>query len=149
MRLLLDENVPRPLHQVLTAFMLTHEIVHLLDLPGWSGTRDEALYPRARAEGFHVVLTNDGRQMHRAREVAAIAASGLHRVEYPHRHPGLVGIGVAIATGAAGLPGALAVLEEEEGQRLVTLRGVDPTVGSRLRVVDPAVQPPKFWPSWS
>ncbi|MFI6298981.1 hypothetical protein ACIBEJ_45850 [Nonomuraea sp. NPDC050790] len=88
MRLLLDENVPRPLHQVLTSFVLNHDVIHLLDLPGWSGTRDETLYPRATAEGFHVVLTNDGRQMQRPREVAAIAASGLHRIEYPHKHPG-------------------------------------------------------------
>ena len=47
MRLLLDENVPRPLHQVLTTFVLNHDIVHLLDLPGWSGTRDETLMTRA------------------------------------------------------------------------------------------------------
>jgi hypothetical protein len=146
-RLLLDENVPFPLHQVLTSFVLSHDIVHLLDLPGWSGTRDEALYPRAAAEGFHVVLTNDGRQMQRPREVAAIAASGLHRVEYPHKHPGLVGMGVAIATVAAGLPSALAMLEEAGGPRLITLRGVDPTVGGRLRVIDPAMNPPKFWPT--
>ncbi|MFI6733036.1 hypothetical protein ACIBI9_08895 [Nonomuraea sp. NPDC050451] len=76
MRLLLDENVPKPLHQVLTTFILNHEIVHLLDLDGWSGTRDETLYPRAAADGFDAILTNDGRQMQRPREVAAIAASG-------------------------------------------------------------------------
>lgn len=149
MKLLLDENVPRPLHQVLTAFLLKHEIVHLLDLPGWSGTRDESLYPRAVTEKFHAVLTNDGRQMQRPREVAAIAASGLHRIEYPHRHPGLIGMGTAIAAVSAGLPGALALLEEADSQRLITLRSVDPTAASRLRVVDPAVAPPKFWPSTS
>jgi hypothetical protein len=82
-RLLLDENVPKPLYDALAAFILDHEIVHLLDLPGWSGTRDESLYPRAAAEGFHAVLTNDGRQKQRPREVAAIAAAKLHRVEYP------------------------------------------------------------------
>ena len=65
MRLLLDENVPRPLHQVLATFIFDHEIVHLLDLEGWSGTRDESLYPQGAAAGFHVVLTNDGRQMQR------------------------------------------------------------------------------------
>ncbi|MBF8187839.1 DUF5615 family PIN-like protein [Nonomuraea sp. K274] len=146
MRLLLDENVPRPLHQVLTSFVLNHDIVHLLDLSGWSGTRDETLYPRAAAEGFHVVLTNDGRQMQRPREVAAIAASGLHRIEHPHKHPGLVGMGAAIATVAAGLPSALALLEESSGSRLITLRGVDPTLASRLRVTDPALNSPKFWP---
>ncbi|MEV0229529.1 hypothetical protein [Nonomuraea sp. NPDC050786] len=112
MRLLLDENVPKPLHQVLTTFILNHGIVHLLDLDGWSGTRDESLYPRAAADGFDAILTNDGRQMQRPREVAAIATSGIHRIEYSHKHPGLVGIGIAIATVAAGLPGALALLEE-------------------------------------
>ncbi|GAA5080607.1 homoserine dehydrogenase [Thermocatellispora tengchongensis] len=146
MRPLLDENVPRPLHQALTAFILNHEIVHLLDLPGWSGTRDESLYPQAAAEGFHIVLTNDGRQMQRPREVAAVAASRVHRIEYSHKHPGLAGIGIAIATVAAGLPSALALLEEADGQRLIMLRGVDPTVGSRIRVCDPAISPPKFWP---
>ncbi|MFI6319795.1 hypothetical protein ACIBG8_19830 [Nonomuraea sp. NPDC050556] len=140
MRLLLDENVPRPLSQVLTSFVL-------LDLPGWSGTQDETLYPRAAAAGFHAVITNDGRQMQRPREVAAIAASGLHRIEYPHKHPGLLGMGVAIATVAAGLPSALALLEEAGGPRLITLRGVDPTVASRLRVTDPSANPPKFWPT--
>ncbi|MFF5208650.1 DUF5615 family PIN-like protein [Streptosporangium sp. NPDC000396] len=146
MRLLLDENVSRPLHQAIAAFVLGHEIVHLLDLDRWSGTRDEHLYPRAAAEGFHVILTNDARQMQRPREVEAIAASGLHRIEYPHKHPGLVGIGLAIATVAAGLPAAMVLLAEADGQRLVTLRGIDPTPASRLRVVDPAVAPPKYWP---
>ncbi|WP_084958891.1 DUF5615 family PIN-like protein [Thermoactinospora rubra] len=149
MRLLLDENVPRPLHRVLTTFVQQHEIVHLLDLDGWSGIRDEALYPKAAAEGFDAVLTNDSRQMRRPREVAAIAASGLHRIEYPQKHPGLAGIGMAIATVAAGLPCALASLHEADGQRLITLRGVDPTPASRLQIVDPAVAPPKFWPSAS
>ncbi|MEV6984230.1 hypothetical protein AB0M95_23655 [Sphaerisporangium sp. NPDC051017] len=145
MRLLLDENVPKPLRQVITAFVLNQEIVHLLDLPGWSGTRDESLYPRAVNEGFQVILTNDGKQMQRPREVAAIKASGLHRIEYPHKHAGLAGMGIAIATVAAGLPGALALLEEADGQRLITLRGVDPTPRSRMQVIDPKIAPPKFW----
>ncbi|MFB9681077.1 PIN-like domain-containing protein [Streptosporangium vulgare] len=146
MRLLLDENVSRPLHQAIVAFVLGHEIVHLLDLDRWSGTRDENLYPRAVAEGFHVILTNDARQMQRPREVEAIAASGLHRIEYPHKHPGMIGIGLAIATVAAGLPAALNLLTDADGQRLVTLRGIDPTPASRLRIVDPAATPPKYWP---
>ncbi len=51
MRLLLDENVPRPLHQVLMSFVLNHDIVHLLDLPGWSGTRDETYIREPRMRG--------------------------------------------------------------------------------------------------
>lgn len=58
------------------------------------------------------MLTNDGRQMQRPREVAAIAESGLHRIEYPHKHSGLAGMGIMIATVAAGLPGALGLLEK-------------------------------------
>ncbi|WP_239513796.1 hypothetical protein [Streptosporangium sp. 'caverna'] len=146
MRLLLDENVSKPLHQALTAFVLGHELVHLLDLDRWSGTRDEKLYLQAAAEGFHVILTNDARQMQRPREVQAIAASGLHRIEYPHKHSGLIGIGLAVATIAAGLPIALALLAEADGQRLVTLRSIDPAPASRLRVIDPAAAPPKYWP---
>nr|WP_062333424.1 DUF5615 family PIN-like protein [Herbidospora sakaeratensis] len=149
MRLLLDENVPRPLHRVLTTFIQGHEIVHLLDMPGWSGTRDEMLYLRAAAEGFHVILTNDGRQMERPREVAAIAASRLHRIEYPHKHSGLIGMGIAIATVAAALPAALALLETVDRQQLITLRAVDPTASARLRVVDPLSVPPKHWPDAS
>lgn len=79
--------------------------------------------------------------------MAAIAASGIHRIEYPHKHPGLVGMGTAIATVAAGLPSAPALLEESTGPRLIMLKGVDPTVASRLRVIDPAVTSPKFWPA--
>ncbi|MEV4378303.1 hypothetical protein [Streptosporangium sp. NPDC049644] len=99
------------------------------------------------AEGFQVILTNDARQMQRPREVEAIAASGLHRIEYPHKHPGLIGLGLAIATVAAGLPAALTLLSEADGQRLVTLRGIDPTSASRLRVIDPVTISPKYWPS--
>ncbi|WP_182907715.1 hypothetical protein [Microbispora sp. H13382] len=118
MRLLLDENVPKPLYQALTAFVLN-------------------------------VVTNDGRQMQRPREVAAIAASGLHRVEYPHKHHGLAGMGIAIATVAAGLPGALAVLQEANDQRLITLRSIDPTPKARYQLIDPLADPPKFWISYS
>ncbi|GII65301.1 hypothetical protein Skr01_53860 [Sphaerisporangium krabiense] len=145
MRLLLDENVLKPLRQTLISLILDHEVVHLLDLPGWSGTRDESLYPRAAAKGFEAILTNDGKQMERPREVAAIKASGLHRIEYPHKHAGLAGMAVAIATVVAGLPAALTALEEADGQRLITLRGIDPTPASRLRVINPKTDPPKHW----
>jgi hypothetical protein len=54
-------------------------------------------------------------------------------------------MGIAIATVAAGLPRALSMLGEADGQRLITLRGVDPTPASRLHVLDPKLSPPKFW----
>jgi hypothetical protein len=64
--------------------------------------------------------------MNRKPEVEAIATSGLHRIQYPHRQNGLAGLGVAIATVCSALPSVLQDLSAADGQRLVTLRGIDP-----------------------
>lgn len=113
---------------------------------GWSGTKDLDLYRRAAHEGFQAILTNDEKQLQRASEVEAIATSGIHRVQYAHKHKGLVGLGVAIGTCCAGLPLALNALEAADSQRLIRLTGVDPTAAARLKIIDPAVEPPKYWP---
>lgn len=66
MRLLLDENVPRPLAttlKFLLHFLLHahHQVDHVLDLDGWGGTDDQSLYEKAAQAGFAAVLTNDAR----------------------------------------------------------------------------------------
>ncbi|MER6400295.1 DUF5615 family PIN-like protein [Kitasatospora sp. NPDC001603] len=151
MKLLLDENVPLPMARIVRSLLKQHDVEHVAELDGWAGTRDTDLYGRAAAEGFHVVLTNDTKQMSRPLEVVAIAESGLHRIEYRHnhKHGGLVGLGAAIATVCAGLPHALAELDQAGTQQLISLTGVDPSRQSRLRIVDPAGAPPKFWPTRS
>jgi hypothetical protein len=149
-RLLLDENVPAPLTSTIkTLLRTTHDIVHVIDQEGWSGTKDLPLYANAAKAGFEVVLTNDAKQMQRELEVKAIAESGLHRVQYPHRHSGLVGIGLAIATVCAALPVVLEDLAAATGQQLVTLKGIDPGRKQRYEMRDPALDPPKFWPAKS
>ncbi|WP_042415720.1 hypothetical protein [Streptacidiphilus anmyonensis] len=149
MRLLLDENVPLPMARIVGLLVKQHDVNHVAVLDGWAGTLDVDLYERASAAGFEVVLTNDTKQLTRPLEVAAIAKSGLHRIEYRHnhKHGGLVGMGAAIATVCAGLPHALDELEHADGQRLISLNGVDPSRQNRLRIVDPTAVPPKFWPS--
>ncbi|MBD0673084.1 DUF5615 family PIN-like protein [Streptomyces sp. CBMA156] len=149
MRILLDENVPLPLAHMARLLVKQHELRHVAEIDGWAGTKDIELYTRAASAGFQVVITNDGKQMSRPLEVAAIAASGLHRVEYRHnhKHGGLVGLGVALATVCAGLPHALGELEKATGQLLISLTSVDPTRQSRLRIVDPFASPPKHWPT--
>ncbi|GGZ25396.1 hypothetical protein GCM10010327_65120 [Streptomyces nitrosporeus] len=134
---------------IVRILLKAHDILHVHDLPGWAGTKDIELFEKARAEGFDAVLTNDTKQMSRHLEVAAIAASGLHRIEYRqnNKHGGLVGLGSAIATVCAGLPHALAELSVADGQRLVSLTSVDPTRATRVRTVDPQVDAPKFWPT--
>lgn len=147
MKLLLDENVPQPLASTIrTLLQSKHEAVHVIDLPGWGGTKDISLYGQAADAGFGVILTNDAKQMKRKPEVEAIAKSGIHRVQYPHRHGGLVGVGLAMATVCAALPSVLAELESAPGQQLVTLKGIDPSREHRYLVRDPATDPPKFWP---
>ena len=148
MKLLLDENVPRPMAEIVRILLKAHEVVHVHELKGWTGTKDIELYAKAKADGFEVVITNDTKQLSRPLEVTAIAQSGLHRIEYRqnNKHGGLVGLGTAIATVCAALPHALSELEAADGQRLVSLTSIDPTRQRRLQITDPAVAPPKHWP---
>ncbi|MEU1299365.1 DUF5615 family PIN-like protein [Streptomyces shenzhenensis] len=146
MKLLLDENVPRPMAEIVRILLKAHDVVHVHELKGWTGTKDIELYARAKTGGFNVVITNDTKQLSRPLEVAAISRSGLHRIEYRqnNKHGGLVGLGTAIATVCAALPHALSELEAADGQRLVT--SIDPTRQKRLQITDPTVAPPKHWP---
>lgn len=147
MRILLDENVARPIHHALLSFITAHSVEHIHDLEGWSGTRDVLLYERAGHEGFHAILTNDEKQLARRSEVEAIARSGVYWIQYPHKNKGLVGIGIAIAVVCAGLPLALEELECAPSQRLIKLHGIDPRPRSRVETRDPLADPPKFWPA--
>ena len=84
--------------------------------------------------------------MNRKLEVEAIAQSGLHRIQYPHKQDGLAGLGLAVAAVCAALPLVLQELAVADGQRLVALKGIDPGRDHRYGVRNPATDPPKFWP---
>jgi hypothetical protein len=146
-KLLLDENVPAPMTSTVKILLRrSYDVQHVIDLTGWSGTKDLHLYGKAKDAGFQVVVTNDAKQMNRKVEVEAIAKAGLHRVQYPHRQNGLAGLGLAMATVCAALPSVLQELEAADGQRLVTLRAIDPGRDRRYGMCNPASDPPKFWP---
>lgn len=147
MKLLLDENVPAPITSAVKALLRrSHDVRHVIDMPGWSGTKDLHLYGKAKDAGFEVVVTNDAKQVNRRLKVEAIAESGLHRIQYPHKQDGLAGPGLAMAAVCAALPSVLQELATADGQRLVTLKGIDPGRDHRYGVRDPATDPPKFWP---
>ena len=147
MKLLLDENVPAPMTStVKTRLRRSHDVQHVNDMPGWSGTKDLHLYGKARDAGFQAVVTNDAKQMNRKVEVEAIAESGLHRIQHLHRQDGLAGLGLAMATICAALPSVLQELAGADGQRFVALKAINPGRDHRYGVRDPAVDPPKFWP---
>jgi PIN like domain len=146
-KVLLDENIPAPVTSTVRMLLRrSHDVQHVIDMPGWSGTKDLHLYGKAKVAGFEVVVTNDAKQMNRKHEVKAIAESGLHRIQYPHKQVGLAGLGLAMATVCAALPSVLQELAAADGQRLVTLKGVDPGRDHRYGVRNPAIDPPKFWP---
>ncbi|WP_062347338.1 hypothetical protein [Herbidospora yilanensis] len=69
-----------------------------------------------------------------------------HRIQYPHKHAGLTGAGIAIATVCAALPGVLSLITHATTQHLVVLTGIDPSPGSRYKLCVPSETPPKFWP---
>ncbi|MEU5665727.1 DUF5615 family PIN-like protein [Streptomyces longwoodensis] len=149
MKLLLDENVPRPMAEIVRILLTAHDVMHVHELDGWAGTKDIELYAKAKTEGFQAIITNDAKQLNRPMEVEAIARSGLHRIQYRqnNKHGGLVGLGTATATVCAALPHALAELEGADGQRLVSLTAVDPSRHNRLQITDPKASPPKHWPT--
>jgi hypothetical protein len=147
-RLLLDENVPKPLSETIKILLRSaHDVTHLVELDGWSGTQDLTLYEKVAKAGFEVILTNDAKQMKRRHEVEAIAQSGIHRIQYPQKHHGLDGVGLAIATVCAALPAVLRELSDADSQQLVTLKGIDPGRDRRYEFLDPRLAPPKFWPN--
>jgi hypothetical protein len=69
LKLLLDENVPRPMTEIVRILLKAHDVVHVHDLKGWTGAKDIELYARAQAEDFDVVITNDTKQLSRPLEV--------------------------------------------------------------------------------
>jgi hypothetical protein len=124
--------------EIVRILLKAHDVVHVHELKGWKGTKDIELYARAKAEGYHVVITNDTKQLSRPLEVAAIARSGLHRIEYRqnNKHGGLVGLGTAIATVCAALPHAVSELGAADGQRHWSAV----RMSSRLVLRDPLIQ---------
>ncbi|MFJ5174933.1 DUF5615 family PIN-like protein [Streptomyces griseoviridis] len=77
MKLLLDENVFRPMAEIVRILLTVHDVVHVHELDGWAGTKDIELYAKAKAGGFQAIITNDAKQLNRPVEVEAIARSGL------------------------------------------------------------------------
>lgn len=145
MRVLLDEDVPVQALQVLKHVCSRHQVCHAQEM-GWNGKKDLIVYRDAAKAGFEVIVTNDGAQMEDPDETTAVKRSGMHRISYPHRHPGLKGLAVAVAGLVSAIPCILEELENADGQRLVTITGIDPTPTKRYKITDPRRHPPKYWP---
>ncbi|MPZ88492.1 MAG: hypothetical protein GEU81_10530 [Nitriliruptorales bacterium] len=144
MRILLDETAPQAITGVLRSLLPGHTVDHVEDL-GWRGRTDHALLQAAGEAGYEVIVVAEGNQLRDPAACRAIERSGLHHVRFPHdAGRGLSGVGRAMASLIAAMPGMVAALERAGGQRLVRVRGVSQQ--GRFTVTDPAAGPPEDWP---
>ncbi|WP_307969578.1 hypothetical protein [Salinispora arenicola] len=142
--ILLDEDVPRQAVEILRQVLRGHQIEHV-HLIKWSGKKDNYLYRDAAKSGYHAIVTNDGAQMADPDECGEVKKSGMHRISYKQRHPGLKGLAVAVGSLVAAMPDVIAELGNADGQRLVTVTGINPTK-KRYEIIDPQRDPPTYWP---
>jgi hypothetical protein len=142
MNVLLDEDTPIQLLEILRRVLIGHNIEHIFTV-GWSGKKDIVVLREAAQRGFDGIVTNDSGQLDDPDEVAAIRKSRMHHVRYSQRHGGPDGLALAIGAVVAAMPGVIKTLSETEGQRLVRIHGLDPS--RRFDIVDPKVRPPAYW----
>lgn len=142
MRILLDEDVPVQVLEILRRVVKGHDVDHVEALH-WKGKKDEFLVADAAGKGYDLLLTNNRRQLSDPRECGAIKKSRMHHVLYDQA-PGLRGLGLAVAAIVAAMPMLVEELEREGGQRLARIHSLRPT--RRYDITDPRRNPPDYWP---
>lgn len=142
MKILLDENVPRPLHDVLRHLLRGHEVDHVGAL--WPGKKDVQLLHDA-AGRYEMIVTNDIGQYDDPEECRAIRQSRLHHVTYALPLDGLEGLALACGAICAALRGAVRELEGVREQRIVRITSLDKS-RKRYAITDPRSDPPSaYW----
>lgn len=142
MRILLDENVPRPLVELVRHLLSRHHVVHVAEI-GWSGKPDVDLLRDASGR-YDVFLTNDVNQYNDPSECRAIRRSGLHHVTYAIPKSGLDGLALASGAISAGIIGLVEALEGEGHQRVARIVMIGR--GARFEIKDPQRDPPSnYW----
>jgi hypothetical protein len=142
MRVLLDEDVPEQVIEVLRHVMPSHVVDHVHGI-GWSG-RPDVWVLKSAARRYELLVTNDHRQLEVPEETAALKKCGLHHVSYNQRVGGLKGLALACGAIIAAMPGIVEDLAAADGQRLVAIHGLD--ASKRYKITDPRRNPPKYWP---
>jgi hypothetical protein len=144
MRILIDENVPVQVLEMLRRLLPGHEVKHVSEIR-WAGKEDLALLPDAARKGFDMFLTRDARQLEDPWETEAIKKSGMHHIRFSQaqRH-GRSGPGYGRS--GSGLPLIVGELNDADTQQLIHIKGLNPVSKHRFERVDPSVSPPAYWP---
>jgi hypothetical protein len=144
MRILLDEDVPAQVQEVLAHVLRGHIVNHVVAL-GWSGKKDLRLFADAIGK-FEALVTNNYRQLQDPDETRAIKKSGLHHISYPHRGHGLPGLALCVGAIIAAMPLIIQDLDNADGQRIVSIKGLGGSPSARYTIIDPRRDPPEYWP---
>ncbi|MFZ2165377.1 MAG: hypothetical protein WAV45_07930 [Propionibacteriaceae bacterium] len=143
MKVLLDENVPRPLHHVLKTLLRDHDVDHVGEV--WPGKKDIPLLADA-GKKYDMFVTNDTHQYDSPEECRAIRSSRLHHVTYSLPVGGLDGLALACGAICVGLRAAVLALDTVREQRIVRITSIS-TSRQHCHISDPGKEPPSpYWP---
>jgi hypothetical protein len=142
MRVLLDEDVPEQVIDILRHLLPGHAVDHVHGIR-WSGKPDLFLFKDAAGK-YDLIVTNNYKQLDDPEETTRIKKSGLHHVSYRQRVKGLKGLALACGAIIASMPGIIEDLAVAGGQRIVSINDMDSS--RRYKIRDPRRDPPKYWP---
>lgn len=143
MKILLDEDVPEPLIEMIRRLLVGHDVQHVRDL-SWKGKKDIPLFADAARRGFEAILTNNLRQLSDPDECKAIRRSKMHHVTY-ELEDGLDGLANASASILSAIRPLVSKLEAAKSQRIVRIRKISKRRDSFV-ISNPAVDPPSpYW----
>lgn len=143
MKILLDEDVPQPVIDLVEHLLRGHVVKHVSQLD-WTGKKDVPLIKDAAQRGFRAFVTQNIGQFNVPAECDAIKRSGMHHISY-EVPPGLRGLGLASGALCAAIHPIVVDLEAITKQRLVKITALNQS-RKRYEVTDPAVHPPSaYW----
>lgn len=131
MRFYLDENIPAPTSQALSAVHIDHVFVSAYDRPELLGADDLDLFPVLASEAFDAIVTKDYNQTSDAGERRSLWDNQLVWIGHKmSSHAGTKGISLTIATVVAGL---WFVLDDWPSEPWIfRLKGVQAEPGQRM-----------------
>jgi hypothetical protein len=143
MKVLLDEDVPVPLINLVRHILQGHTVNHVYEV-GWKGKSDVDIYKDARTHGYDMVITNNIRQLNDPVECDAIKKSRKHLVLY-NMEEGLQGLALASGAICAAIRPVVEDLATRSRQHVVRITGLA-SHKRRYAISDPAEDPPSpYW----